>query len=72
MPRTQSGLITPPPTLTAAVRRLYAREGLAGTCRLLRLSRQTVDRLRGGVPVHVGTLLVAREALAPIDPAVQK
>jgi hypothetical protein len=57
--------------VTSAVRRLYAREGLARTCELLRVSRQTVDRLRGGVPVHIGTLLVVRAALAPIDPAVR-
>ena len=70
MPRTQSGLIAPPPSVASAVRRHYAREGLARTCQLLRVSRATVDRLRGGVPVHVGTLMIVREALVPIDPAV--
>ena len=70
MPRNQAGLIAPPPTVTSAVRRLYAREGLARTCELLHVSRATVDRLRGGVPVHVGTLMVVLKALAPIDATV--
>jgi len=70
MPRNQAGLITAPPTITAAIRRLFDHEGLAGTCRLLAVSRGTCDRLRGGLPVHVGTLLVVREALAAIDPTV--
>jgi hypothetical protein len=71
MPLNQSGLITPPPAVVSAVRQLLVREGLAGTCRLLGVSRATVDRLRGALPVHRGTFLVVREALAPIAPMVQ-
>ena len=65
------GLVTPPPAVVAAVRRLVVREGLLPTCSLLGVSRATVDRLRGALPVHRGTYLVVRAALAPIDPAVR-
>lgn len=71
MPLNQSGLVTPPPATVAAVRDLLAREGLTRTCSLLGVSRNTVDRIRGGLPIHRGTFLVVREALAPIAPAVR-
>jgi hypothetical protein len=44
---------------------------LIRTCGLLGISRNTVDRLRGSLPVHRGTFLVVCQALAPIDPTVQ-
>lgn len=69
MPRDQNGLITPGPTVKAAARRLFASEGLRA-CGLLGVSRNTLDRLRGGLPIHVGTLLVVKQALAAIDPTV--
>jgi hypothetical protein len=72
MPLNQSGLVTPPAATVAAVRALLAREGLANTCALLGISRNTVDRIRGGLPIHRGTFLVVREALAPIAPTVQR
>jgi hypothetical protein len=71
MPLNQLGLVTPPPAVVAAVRQLVAREGLIRTCSLLGVSRNTVDRLRGSLPVHRGTFLVVRDALAPIVPTVQ-
>jgi hypothetical protein len=72
MPLQQLGLVTPPPTLVAAVRQLVVREGLSRTCSLLGVSRNTVDRLRGGtLPVHRGTYLVVHAALAHIAPAVR-
>ena len=64
------GLVTFSPAVVASVRRLVVREGLLPTCSLLGVSRATIDRLRGALPVHTGTLLVVREALAPFDPAV--
>ncbi len=71
MPQNQLGLVTPPPAVVAAVRHLLAREGLARTCKLLGISRNTVDRIRGALPIHRGTFLIVREALAPITPTVR-
>jgi hypothetical protein len=65
------GLAAPGPTTTAAVRRLWDREGLrAGP--LLGVSRGTLDRLRGGLPIRRASLIVAVQALAAIDPEVSR
>jgi hypothetical protein len=66
--KNNSGLITPSTQMTSAVRRLYAREGLARTCQILGVSRETVDHLRGGVPVRRGSIALAAAAMAPIHP----
>lgn len=63
-------LITPPLVVVIAVRQLLAREGLARTAQLLGIGSHTVQRFRGGLPVHRGTYLVVRAALAPLAPEV--
>jgi hypothetical protein len=64
------GLATPAATIVAAVRRLAAREGVAKTAQMLGVGRDTITRLRGGIPVRRGSLVVAVQALSAIDPAV--
>ena len=66
-----SGLAIPGPTIVAATRRLAAREGIARKAELLGVARDTVTRLRGGVPVRRGSLAIARVALAMLDPEVR-
>ena len=65
------GLATPGPTIVAAVRRLVAREGSIRTAQLLGVGRDVVTRLRGSLPVRRGSLVIAAQALAAIDPAVR-
>jgi hypothetical protein len=65
------GVVTPPPEVAQAVRRLVAREGVARAASILGVPRDTLTRLRGGVPLRLGSLLVARRALAAIDPTVR-
>ena len=72
MPLNQLGLVKPPGAMVATVRQLLEREGLARTCQILGVSRQTVTRIRGALPVHRGTFLVVRDALSPIAPAVEQ
>jgi hypothetical protein len=67
---TPLGLAVPGPTIVAATRRLTAREGVARAARLLGIPRDTLTRLRGGVPVRRGTLIIAVQALSALDPTV--
>lgn len=65
------GVVVPPPAVVAATRRLVAREGLAHVPALLGVARDVVIRLCGGLPMRKGSLLVARQALAALDPTVE-
>jgi hypothetical protein len=55
--------VTPTNAEIAAVRDLLARVGLRRTQEILGLGRHTVERVRGGLPVHRGTMIATRVAL---------
>jgi hypothetical protein len=54
---------TPTPTEVSAVSEIFAREGQVRTQQILGLGRHTVERLRGGLPVHRSTMIACRLAL---------
>ena len=56
--------VVPTEAEIAAVSALLARVGLERTVETLGIGRHTVERVRGGLPVHRGTLLAVRMALA--------
>jgi len=59
--------VTPTQAEIDAVCDLLAREGLARTQTILGIGRHTVQRLRGGLPVHRGTMMCVRAGLAQAD-----
>lgn len=66
------GMILPPPSIVLAARRLVRREGLEGARAILHLGRGATERLvAGNLPVRRGTVALAREMLAALDPGVE-
>lgn len=56
------------PAEIAGVTALLARVGLVRAQQILGLDRHTLDRVRGGLPVHRGTLMCVRAGLAQPTP----
>jgi hypothetical protein len=52
------------PAEIAAVTALVRRVGLTRAQRTLGIDRHTLDRVRGGLPVHRGTMMCVRDGLA--------
>jgi hypothetical protein len=55
---------TASPDEIAAVTHLIRGVGFLRACARLGIDRHTLDRVRGGLPVHRGTMMVVRAALA--------
>jgi hypothetical protein len=56
----------------AAVTALIRRVGLMRAQRILGIGRHTMDRVRGGLPVHRGTMMCVRAGLAQSTPSEPK
>lgn len=57
------------PVEIAAVTALIRRVGLMRAQRILGIDRHTMDRVRGGLPVHRGTMMCVRAGLAQSTPS---
>lgn len=57
------------PAEIAAVTGLLRRVGLVQAQRILGIDRHTLDRVRGGLPVHRGTMMCVRAGLAQSGPS---
>ncbi len=60
---TGSGTFAAPPLVAGAVADALLRDGERRVCAVLGLSRLTVAKLAGGLPVRLGTVAQARERL---------